>query len=38
MEEAEAMEKAGKPLNEILKISPDVIGAISGWIVTKLNM
>ena len=38
MEEAEEMEKAGKPLNEILKISPDVIGAISGWIVTKLNM
>jgi len=38
MEEAEEMEKAGKPLNEILKISPDVIGVISGWIVTKLNM
>ena len=37
-EDANKKDKEGKPLNEILKISPDVIGVISDWIVTKLTL
>jgi len=37
IEEANKKDKEGKPLNEILKISPDVIGVISDWTVTKLT-
>jgi len=35
-EEANRKEKEKKSLNEILQISPDVLGIISDWIVTKL--
>ena len=38
LEEANKKEKAGKPLSEILKISPVVINVISDWIVTKLTL
>lgn len=38
VEEANKKDKEGKPLNEILQISPDVIGVISDWIVTKLSL
>ena len=38
IEEANQKEKSGKPLNEILEISPDVIGVISNWIVTKISI
>ena len=38
LEEANKKEKAGKPLSEILKISPIVINVISDWIVTKLTL
>jgi dienelactone hydrolase len=37
-EEADKKDKEGKPLNEILRISPDVIGVISDWIVIKLTL
>lgn len=36
-EEANRKEKAGKPISEILKISPDVINVISEWIVAKMK-
>ena len=38
IEEANKKDKAGKPLSEILEISPDVIGAISDWMINKLTM
>jgi uncharacterized protein len=38
VEETNKKDKEGKPLNEILQISPDVIGVISDWIVTKLSL
>jgi dipeptidyl aminopeptidase/acylaminoacyl peptidase len=38
LEEANKKEKAGKPLSEIVKISPVVINVISDWIVTKLTL
>lgn len=38
VEEANKKDKEGKPLNEILQISPVVIGVISDWIVSKLTM
>ena len=37
-EEANKKDKEGKPLNEILQISPDVLGVISDWIVTILTL
>jgi dipeptidyl aminopeptidase/acylaminoacyl peptidase len=37
LEEANKREKAGKPLSEILRVSPDVINVISGWVVARLN-
>ena len=37
-EEANKKDKEGKPLNEILKVSPDVIGAISDRIAPKLTL
>jgi len=37
-EEANRKEKEGRPLHEILKISPDVISVISDWIVTKVTL
>ena len=37
-EEANKKDEEGKSLNEILKTSPDVIGVISDWIVTKLTI
>jgi len=37
-EEANKKEKAGKPISEIVKISPDVINFISEWIVAKLTL
>lgn len=38
LEEANKKDKAGKPLSEILKISPDVINVISDWVVNKLTI
>jgi dipeptidyl aminopeptidase/acylaminoacyl peptidase len=35
--EANKKDEAGKPLSEILKISPDVINVISDWIVDRLR-
>ena len=37
IEEANKKDEAGKPLSEILKISPDVINVISNWIVAKIK-
>jgi uncharacterized protein len=37
IEEANKKDEAGKPLSEILKISPDVINVISSWIVAKIK-
>jgi dipeptidyl aminopeptidase/acylaminoacyl peptidase len=37
IEEANRKEKEGKPLSEILRVSPDVINVISDWTVAKLN-
>ena len=37
IEEANKKDEAGKPLSEILKISPDVINVISNWIIAKIK-
>jgi len=37
IEEANRKEKEGKPLSEILRVSPDVINVISDWTVARLN-
>jgi dipeptidyl aminopeptidase/acylaminoacyl peptidase len=37
-EEAKKKKKEKKSLHEILQISPDVLGVISDWIVTKLTL
>ena len=36
-EEANKKDKEGKPLSEILRVSPDVINLISDWAVARLN-
>ena len=36
-EEANKKDKEGKPLSEILRVSPDVINLISDWTVARLN-